>query len=57
MFEKLTIYRAHCDYCMKTHNLSAPKTALITNLRMNGWKVEEDELICPICKAKMGGEE
>lgn len=53
MFEKMMIYRAHCDYCRKTHNLSAPKTALETNLKMSGWEVTEDELMCPNCRVRM----
>lgn len=53
MFEKQVIYRAHCDYCGKRHNLAAPKSALITILEISGWKVSKDELICPDCIVKI----
>lgn len=53
MFEKLVIYRAHCDYCGRRHNLSAPKSALKTHLVNSGWKLTEDELVCPECAVKI----
>lgn len=52
MFERMTVYRAYCDECDRRYDVAAPKSALITHLRMNGWRVDKDIVICSDCIAK-----
>lgn len=52
MFEKMTLYRAYCDECKKRYCVAAPKSALKTNLDMDGWRVTGDHVTCPDCIAK-----
>ena len=55
IYERMTVYRAYCDKCNRRYDVSAPKSALVTHLKMNGWRVNKDNVICPDCIAK--GEE
>lgn len=52
MIEKVTLYRASCDKCGIRYPVVAPKSSLVTHLRMNGWRVNKDSAICPECVEK-----
>ena len=52
MYERMIVYRAYCDKCNRRYDVAAPKSALMTHLKMNGWKVNKDNVICPDCIAK-----
>lgn len=52
MIEKVTLYRASCDKCSIRCPVAAPKSSLVTHLRMSGWRVNKDSAICPECVEK-----
>ena len=52
MIEKLSVYRAYCDKCGTRYNIAAPRSSLVTHLRMMGWRVNKDAVICPDCVEK-----
>ena len=52
MIEKLSLYRVCCDKCGTRYNVAAPRSSLVTQLRMMGWRVNKDTVICPDCVEK-----
>ena len=49
MIEKLSLFRARCEKCGTRYNVAAPRSSLVTHLRMMGWRVNKDTMICPDC--------
>ena len=56
MIEKVSLYRACCDKCGTRYNVAAPRSSLVTHLRMMGWRVNKDTVICPDCVEKKAEE-
>ena len=51
MISKKTAYTAKCDRCPVCHPGLGPKSLLKTALKMDGWKVTGDHVLCPHCAA------
>ena len=52
MIEKLSLYGVWCDKCGTRYNVAAPRSSLVTHLRMMGWRVNKDTAFCPDCVEK-----
>lgn len=51
MISEVTAYTAKCDRCPVCHPGLGPKSLLKTALKMDGWKVTGDHVLCPHCAA------
>lgn len=56
MILKMTVYYAKCDKCNISHPKAGPKSLLKIFLQRDGWKMTEDNVVCPDCIAKEGKE-
>lgn len=56
MILEMTVYYAKCDKCNISHPKAGPKSLLKIFLQRDGWRVTEDNVVCPDCIAKEGKE-
>lgn len=56
MISEVTAYTAKCDRCPVCHPGLGPKSLLKIFLQKDGWRMTEDNVVCPDCIAKEGKE-